>query len=51
MSERYGECKLCRGHGKRFNFEIRDGEAVQVEIECSRCDGTGFSGAAEDRDE
>lgn len=36
MSERYGLCKLCLGQG-RLN-----------ENECGRCNGTGFSGDAND---
>lgn len=40
MSERYGACRSCKGHGKLAIC----GEVV----ECGICGGTGFSGDAMD---
>lgn len=40
MSERYGPCLRCVGHG----CVLQDG----YRIECGRCGGTGFSGSIGD---
>lgn len=45
MSERYGDCKLCKGEGT-IPHEEENGEMVQNE--CPRCDGSGHNGDATD---
>ena len=44
MSERYGNCRLCRGAGKYQVFK----EGGVSATECPQCDGTGHSGDATD---
>jgi hypothetical protein len=44
MSERYGECRQCRGTGEIL---VRDAILLRHEkVECGTCGGTGMGGGA-----
>lgn len=49
VSERNGDCRLCRGTGQvpvQVQEDLNSGTRVVLTEDCPRCDGTGFSGAA-----
>jgi len=51
MSERYGPCHKCGGEGKIYiRYETDWDEIRYAEEECPRCEGTGMSGDAMDKE-
>jgi len=49
MSERYGNCRRCKGKGEVQILVGRDGltnEKVYMPDECPQCEGSGHSGDA-----
>lgn len=49
MSERYGDCPTCKGHGSIFIRKLTHNEDTKenVKLECPACGGTGFDGSEE----